>query len=142
MEEKSKTYACGQNAAAAVALELILQIPDWERPASFRVLGSLYANTGRRTMIIRKSDFEIEAKLMDRLRSNRSCEALKGFKVLPDGNDGRWYAQPLVAPGAHLPFDGERAVIQVTLELACQYRLLQQGQNARRRRPSINKSPA
>jgi hypothetical protein len=91
-------------------------------------------------MIVRKSNFEIEAKLMDRLRSNRSCEALKGFKVLPDGNDGRWYAQPLVDPGGHLPFDGERAVIQATLELACHYRLLQQGQDARHRRSSMNKS--
>jgi len=42
--------------------------------------------------------------LMDRLRGNQNCGSLKGFKVLPDGNDGRWYAQPLLKPDARLTF--------------------------------------
>jgi hypothetical protein len=78
-----------------------------------------------------KSESEIEAKLMDRLRGNRSCEALNGFKVMPDGTDGRWYAQPLLKPGTHLTFDCERAVTQVSREVSCQFRLLQKEMSAR-----------
>jgi hypothetical protein len=76
-------------------------------------------------MIIRKSGIEIEAKLMDRLRGNRSCEALDGCKVLPGGSNGRWYARPLLRPGANLTFDCERAVTQAVWELNSRYRLLQ-----------------
>jgi hypothetical protein len=78
-----------------------------------------------------KSEYEIEAKLMNRLRRNRSCEALTGFKVLPDGNDGRWQAQPLLRPGTQLTFDGQRAVTQAVRELSCQLRLLQKEMRVR-----------
>ena len=80
------------------------RIPGREHRAFFRVLWWLWANKRRRLMIIRKPDFEIEARLMDRLRGNQNCGSLKGFKVLPDGNDGRWYAQPLLKPDARLTF--------------------------------------
>lgn len=82
-------------------------------------------------MIIGKFDFEIEAKLLSRLRVNRNCEVITGFTVLPDGSDGRWQAQPLLKPASHLSFDGERAVTQAIRELGCRYRLRQRETGAR-----------
>lgn len=83
-------------------------------------------------MIVRKPDFEIEARLMDRLRGNRNCMALKGFRVVPEGADGRWCAQPVLKKEAHLPLDGERAVTQAVREMSCQYWLLKTESNSRR----------